>query len=198
MRLQRRKRPAALLDVFARARKLVGARRDLSLDIVGDGPELARVERRCRAMGSSVRLHGRVEAAAIAELYARSDAFLLPTRLESFGIAALEARSAGLPVVALRDTGVADFVAHGYNGLLAYDDSGLARAIADLALDPELADRIRAHNLTVTPPFGWNDVATATLAQYARAIRLQQLAAARATEEGRVRRGTLRSYPGTP
>ena len=52
-----------------------------------------------------MRLAGRVDRAELTEIYRRADLFLAPAYLESFGIAALEARCAGLPVVAMRAPG---------------------------------------------------------------------------------------------
>src|SRR5206468_4260912 len=76
-------------------------------------------------------------------LLATSHFFVLPSKLEAFGIAALEARAAGLPVIAMREGGVGEFIGHGKEGLLAADDAQLADSILRLCVD-ELLRETRA------------------------------------------------------
>jgi glycosyltransferase involved in cell wall biosynthesis len=78
--------------------------------------------------------------------------------MESFGIAALEARCSGVPVLARRRTGIADFVEDGVNGRLADNDRELARALAEVAAAPELRRRMTEHNRAHVPETGWDDV----------------------------------------
>ena len=69
--------------------------------------------------------------------------FVAPADLESFGIAALEARCAGLPVVAKSSGGVREFVRDEVEGLLCDTDEDMVQALVRLALrrDPAPADR---------------------------------------------------------
>ena len=146
----------------------------ITLDIVGDGPERRVVERRARQAGvGRVRVLGRLPRERIPALFAEADAFVLPTRIESFGIAALEAMCAGLPVLARRDTGVEDFVEHGRNGLLGRSDRELADAVAALARNDELRAGIARINRELVPPYGWSDLVAQTLTLYERADALQ-------------------------
>ena len=82
--------------------------------IVGEGPERPRLERyravRSHGLAGSVELAGRRSREEIRDLYATADVFVAPANLESFGIAALEARCAGVPVVAFGHTGISEFV----------------------------------------------------------------------------------------
>ena len=83
----------------------------ITLTILGEGPERARVERHVREHDLGwVRLPGRVSREELRERYAASDVYLSPARLESFGIAALEARTVGLPVIGRSGSGVGEFV----------------------------------------------------------------------------------------
>jgi glycosyltransferase involved in cell wall biosynthesis len=160
MRLASRKRPLALLRMVRRARRALPAGVSLRLVLVGEGPMQARVEREVRRHGlaADVELPGRLDRAAIRELYRRADVYVAPATLESFGIAALEARCAGLPVLARRRTGIADFIAPGVEGLLARSDRALARDLALIAGDPALRGRITDHNRSVRPDAGWGEV----------------------------------------
>ena len=177
MRFAARKRPLAVLEVAARARELVGASGGggsgprMRLTLFGEGPERGRLERFAAQhdMTDWVTLPGRLGRDQLRDRYWHSDIYLTPARLEAFGIAALEARTAGLPVVARRDTGVGDFVVDGVNGLLGADDDALARGLARLLTDPELLGRITDTNRSVAPAQDWPSVAALAEDEYRRA-----------------------------
>ncbi len=170
-RLALRKRCLPLLEVLAAVRSRVPAPIRLRAVVAGDGPLRARMQRRVgRAdLHGWVELPGRLPPAAIRELYRRADVFLAAGILESFGIAALEARAAGVPVVARRGTGVAEFVTDGRHGLLAGDDEGLAEAAATLAVDPERRTSMAAQSRYEPPPTTWPEVLRRCAAAYAAA-----------------------------
>jgi glycosyltransferase involved in cell wall biosynthesis len=159
MRLMPRKRPLQLLRIFRRAAALVPSR-DLRLVIVGGGPLARRLARRVERYGLAdrVRLTGRIPRGDILSELAAAHLYVAPAPKESFGIAALEARCAGLPVVASRRSGVVEFIRDRVDGLLVDGDEQMAVAIAELAADPHLRGRITAHNRRVRPPFDWPTV----------------------------------------
>jgi glycosyltransferase involved in cell wall biosynthesis len=111
-----------------------------------------------------------VRRTSVRDRYATADVYISPARLESFGIAALEARTSGLPVVARSGSGVGEFVIDGVNGFLAEDDESMAAALARLASDDGLRDRMRAHNLDQAPAQDWPRVAELAEAEYLRAV----------------------------
>ena len=162
MRLAHRKRPHQLLQMMRQAREQVPDDIRLELVIIGDGPRRPAIERDIRRHGMSdwVTLTGRATHQQIRHIYADVDFAVAPATLESFGIAALEARCAGLPVVAHASSGVRDFVSHGREGLLAVGDDDMARCIAQLASSPDLLAAMRAHNRNSAPDLdlGWPDV----------------------------------------
>ncbi len=168
MRLALRKRPRALLKVVKAARVRLPASVRLRVVIVGDGPQRRALERRITRSGlhDCVELVGRLEHEEIRELYRRADLYVAPATLESFGIAALEARCAGLPVIARRGTGIADFISHGEHGLLAASDVGLEAALIDLASSPQRRSAMAAHNRASAPQTGWSEVLNRTEAAY--------------------------------
>lgn len=177
MRLSVRKRPLPLLRIVAAARRRLAAEQpglDLRLAVFGDGKLRPRMQRWVRRhdLTGAVRLAGRVDRSALLSEYAGADLFLAPAFLESFGIAALEARCAGVPVVAMRDTGVTEFVADGREGLIVDGDDGMVDAIVRLAVDTDLRARIRAHNRATAPPTAWATVLDRLDEQYARAAGL--------------------------
>jgi glycosyltransferase involved in cell wall biosynthesis len=170
MRLASRKRPLPLLDVVRRAESLAG-RDALTLTILGEGPDRARIEAYVREHHLSwVRLPGRVSRDELRAVYAGSDVYLSPAHLESFGIAALEARTVGLPVLGRVGSGVGEFVQHGVNGLVVESDSEMAHAIARLAREPDVVARMRDWNVAHPPTQDWATVAGLTVREYERAI----------------------------
>jgi glycosyltransferase involved in cell wall biosynthesis len=172
MRLVPRKRPIQLLRILRRARNALGPSRPMRAVIVGEGAERGSMERYVHRHGMTgwVDLPGRLERPAIRELFARADMFVAPAILESFGIAALEARCAGLPVVARTEGGIGEFVGDGEEGLLASSDRGMADAIVRLATDSGLREAIATRNRTVASPVAWPDVLRRTEEIYDLAI----------------------------
>ncbi|OFE14848.1 glycosyl transferase [Humibacillus sp. DSM 29435] len=172
MRLAARKRPGALVDLVAEAERRSG-RGSLSLTILGEGPDRHKVEASVRDKGLDwVTLPGRVTRDELRQRYAGSDVYLSPARLESFGIAALEARTVGLPVIGRSGSGVGEFVTHGVNGLVVDSDSAMAAAIAHLADHPDDVSRMRAFNVENPPDQRWAAVVAIAVGEYERAIAL--------------------------
>jgi len=169
MRLAPRKRAVPLVQILARAQATL-APIEVRATIVGDGPTRASAERAARSLlPGAVTFTGRLDRAGILRAFSRSDVFCLPSVREAFGLAALEARTAGLPVIARSQSGAVDFVTEGVTGLLAEDDGGMAAALVRLAYDRELLARISAHNRAVPPTQQWPRVLELTRAAYAAA-----------------------------
>lgn len=160
MRLAARKRPRALLKAFRQALDQLPDGVRLRLVVIGDGPLRPRLARDIARLGldDHVELRGAQRRDQIRELYRRADLYIAPAVLESFGIAALEARSAGLPVIAREQTGIADFIRHREHGLLAADDAGLAAALVELAREPRMRARMSATSRASAPEWGWDEV----------------------------------------
>lgn len=173
MRLHRKKRGRQLLRAFAAATR--GASGRVRLVIVGDGPErgaLLRdiVDLGLRAGAATAEVRGWLPATGLRQLYAESDGFVMASVHESFGIAALEARAAGLPVIARR-SGNTEFLDHDGNALLANDDAALVDAIAAFVHDPVLRGRLSSREGDLSR-FDWPAVVAAHRCEYERAIRL--------------------------
>lgn len=169
MRFTPRKRPLAVIDIVRRAR----ARSDvpITVEICGGGPLLPLVRAVVARRGWSdwVSLPGRVPRERLVEHYRAADVYLASSRFESFGIAALEGRTVGLPVVALAGSGAEDFISDGVTGLVRSGDSGLVDGLVELAGDRGLVRRLRAHNESVPPQQDWANVVRAVEAEYGRA-----------------------------
>lgn len=174
MRLARRKRPLPFASMLRRVRAGVPAEIDLRATIIGDGPkrdDLRRYLGRHR-MDSWVDTPGQLERSEIRREFARSSFYVAPARLESFGIAALEARTSGLPIVASSRSGVGEFVTDGRDGLLVDGDEAMTRAMIELVTNDECRRALTNAARGSAPDFGWEAGVYRSLDAYARAAAL--------------------------
>jgi glycosyltransferase involved in cell wall biosynthesis len=175
MRLAPRKRPMQLLKMLRRVVSRLDHDITLRVVIIGEGPEQPQLEKFLRGNGLTevVELVGRRSREEIREIFSRSDVFVAPANLESFGIAALEARCAGLPVVAKARTGIREFVVHGREGLLASTDADMVDQITRIVRDRELRLLITKNNREHPSPVDWSEVVVRNVAAYRAAIDLR-------------------------
>jgi len=108
------KRIPDVVEVFARINREVPSR----LILVGDGPERPRGVERAEELGVSDKVLFLGKHQSVDELLACADLFLLPSKNESFGLAALEALACGTPVIASNMGGIPEVVVHGETGFL--------------------------------------------------------------------------------
>ncbi len=108
------KRVLDVVEVFHRVRAVMPAR----LLLVGDGPDRPKVEQHCRECGTCETITFIGNLPLVEEVLVGADLFLLPSETESFGLAALEALSCEVPVLATNVGGLPEVVVHGENGLL--------------------------------------------------------------------------------
>lgn len=152
-RLAPRKQPIALLQALEAARRQLAPRVTLHATVAGTGPAAPMMRRYLHkhAMTDWVRLTGRLDRDNVRALLATADLFLNATVLESFGIATLEARTAGVPVIARAGNGVADYIRHGREGLLCNNMNEFVEGLVWLATDDQARQRIHNHNRTTQP-----------------------------------------------
>jgi N-acetyl-alpha-D-glucosaminyl L-malate synthase BshA len=136
------KRVDDVIRIFAEVHKR--ASRPTALLLVGDGPERSRAEALVRqlGLGGAVAFLGKM--VSFVEVLQASDVFLLPSESESFGLAALEALSCGVPVVASHVGGLPEVVPDGEVGYLAPvgDVATMADRVLRLLGDPALYRRL--------------------------------------------------------
>jgi len=129
------KRVLDVVQIFERVAREV----DTRLLLVGDGPERAQVEQYCREQRNCDRILFAGSTTSIEEVLVGADLFLLPSETESFGLAALEAMSCKVPVIATSVGGLPEVVEDGVTGFLrpVGDVEGMAAAALSLLRDPE-------------------------------------------------------------
>ncbi len=110
------KRPVDCVEILA---KVLRKGADARLVMVGDGPEFSAVVHRAKSLNVSERLEMVGKQANISDYVGIADISLLPSELESFGLAALEAQACEVPVVASRVGGIPEVVTDGETGFLS-------------------------------------------------------------------------------
>ncbi len=110
------KRPADCVEILAKVLQKGGNAR---LVMVGDGPEYSAVHHRARVLNVLDKTEFVGKQAKIADYLGVSDVSLLPSELESFGLAALEAQACELPVVASRVGGIPEVINDGETGFMS-------------------------------------------------------------------------------
>lgn len=132
-----------LVEAYARLRADGLA---VSLAIVGDGRDEDRLRSTVSHMGlAGVTFAGFKQLEQLPEWYAAADVLVFPTRGDPYGMVVDEAMAAGLPVISTASAGeIGSRVVEGETGLLVppEDPRALARAMAQLALDPAEARRM--------------------------------------------------------
>jgi N-acetyl-alpha-D-glucosaminyl L-malate synthase BshA len=109
------KRITDVIEIFAAVRTKMPAK----LVMIGDGPERGAAEWLVRQKGLARDVHFLGKQNEVHEKLSAADLFLLPSDLESFGLAALEAMACEVPVVASNVGGLPEVVTHGEDGYLA-------------------------------------------------------------------------------
>lgn len=167
MRVARRKRPHQLLRMFDALRESTAT--PVELVIVGDGPLRPTVERSIRGAGlrSAVTITGRLEPADVLSCLAGGDLYVAPALLESFGLAALEARCVGLPVVGHSASGMTEFVRDGVEGWLCASDTEMVERLRQLVDDADLRREISDHNRMTPSQLTWPNALEHNDAAYA-------------------------------
>lgn len=134
------KRVEDVIHVFGEVRRTMPS----LLVLIGDGPERSRIERLVREMNLTGSVCFLGKQLNFVEVLQNADVFLLPSQTESFGLAALEALSCGVPVIASRVGGVPEVVVDGEIGFLheVGDISGMARSALRLLQDASLYERM--------------------------------------------------------
>jgi N-acetyl-alpha-D-glucosaminyl L-malate synthase BshA len=129
------KRVADVVQIFARVARELPAR----LALIGDGPDRSTAEWLAHSLGIHDRIHFLGKQDRVNELLPLADLMLMPSEMESFGLAALEAMACQTPAIATTVGGVPELIDDGINGLLFPVGDVEAMGAASIALlnDPE-------------------------------------------------------------
>jgi len=127
------KRINDVIEIFDRVQKHVPSR----LLLMGDGPERSQAEWLVNQKGLRKKVNFLGKEDRIYEKLSFSDLMLMPSELESFGLAALEAMACEVPTIATAVGGVPEVIEHGRNGFLAPvgDVESMSRYAIDILSD---------------------------------------------------------------
>lgn len=133
------KRVGDVLRMFDIVRKKIPAR----LILIGDGPERSNIDKLCRELDTCSQITSLGKVSEPGSFLSIADLFVLPSETESFGLAALEAMAAGVPVISTNTGGLPEINKGGYSGMLSNvgDVENMAKnALYILESDERLAE----------------------------------------------------------
>ena len=130
------KRVTDVVEIFDRVQKKIPAR----LMMIGDGPDRRAAERLACQRGIHGKIHFLGKQELVHEKLATADVMLLPSEMESFGLAALEAMACEVVPVASRVGGVPEVIDDGINGCLepAGDVDAMSARVLEVLSDDAL------------------------------------------------------------
>lgn len=165
------KRVPDVVKVFAKVRQQIPSK----LLLVGDGPDRPAIECLCRELGicEDVRFVGKQEQ--LEDVMSISDLFLLPSDYESFGLAALEAMAAQVPVISSNAGGLPEINIPGQTGYMSNvgDVDGMAAHAIKLLQDDELLAKLRKGALAQAQRFHINNIIPQYEALYEQVLQQQ-------------------------
>lgn len=167
-RLVREKGVQVLLDATP---EIMAHRPKTKIVIAGKGPHEGALRHQVKSIGIANRVYftGYIDDETRNSLYSWASVAVFPSLYEPFGIVALEAMAARVPVVVSDSGGLGEIVRHGFDGLKAYP--GNSKSLADMVLwllnDNNLAEKIKNQAYRrVVEDFNWKEIARQTREVY--------------------------------
>lgn len=153
-RLSIQKRPERLIEALSLVKN-----HQLTLDMVGDGEDRAKLESLTRKLGlKNIKFHGSLHGDLLLDAYRNADVFILPSDREGMSLALLEAMAAGLPIIASDVLGITELIDD--VGILVKNPSPetFARAIDELASQPQELRNLSELSLKKAQNYSWEEV----------------------------------------
>lgn len=136
-----------VLYLIGIVKQLLADHIDITLDIVGDGPELAKLRGDFIPFRKRVTIHGATPNASAQEILSRIEVLIMPSHFEGLPLVLLEAMSHGVVPVVSRLEGCTDFVVtDSHDGFLVQvgDEAGFVSALKQLAGNRDLLRKMSA------------------------------------------------------
>jgi glycogen(starch) synthase len=163
-RLVREKGVQVLLEA---APQIIAREPKVQFLIAGKGPmegELKQLARNLR-IDSHVQFLGYVDEEIKMNLYKQATVSVFPSLYEPFGIVALEAMAAGVPVIVSDTGGLGEIIKNGCTGLKVSPGNvdALAKSILQIFQDKDIAERLKVNSLSVVKnQYSWGNIAEKT------------------------------------
>ncbi|AKJ65359.1 glycosyltransferase [Kiritimatiella glycovorans] len=151
-RVSREKNLDVMLEAF---RMLCDEGADADLAVVGDGPFAGELRRRYH--DSRIVFTGTLTGDRLSAAYASADAFVFPSRTDTFGNAVLEAHASGLPAIVSDCGGPQEIVGSHHSGIIVdtHTPDALAQSMRTLLRDRELYETLRSGALARARDSRW-------------------------------------------
>jgi glycogen synthase len=149
------------------------------LVIAGTGSEEPHLRSLVRDRGLENRVHfaGKLSSSQVAAMMKAAEVFVMPSRIEAFGIVVLEAWRARTPAIVSSNGGTREFVEDGVTGLVVSptDPAVLAEAVDKLLVDERLRSRLAHAAAERLPAFEWSKISQQYEVVYALATSTDRL-----------------------
>jgi len=159
-RLEKVKGHTHLINAFAQVKKEIP---QIRLILVGEGSERSNLEKQADELGvrGAIEFAGEIPHNDLPRWYHKADVFVMPSLSEGFGITAIEAMSAEIPVIASRVGGLLDIIEDGKNGEFAEagNSRDIARAIYFLYATPQKARILARYGINKAQEYSWDQIA---------------------------------------
>jgi len=155
--------------------KILEGYHDTKLIIAGKGGMIDELRREAEALGLGDKVYfaGYMGYKDVGKMYKAADIAVFPSTYEPFGIVALEAMLAEIPVVVSDIGGLNEIVDHKQNGMKTYagNANSIADAILEILYNPQLsANMVKKAKAKVRSEYNWNKIAQDTHFIYQKAI----------------------------
>ena len=162
------KRVRDVVDVFIRIANQMPAK----LLLIGDGPERPELESYTRSLSlcNDIKFLGKQEQ--IEDILPIADLFLLPSEYESFGLSALEAMAAEVPVISTNAGGLPEININGFSGFMSNvgDIEDMSKNAISILSDPLIHQQFKTNAFTQAKRFGINSIVPQYEALYERVM----------------------------
>ena len=138
------KRINDVIDIFYGINKKIKSK----LFMIGDGPEKKKAEKKVKSLGIKDKVVFFGKSNETNKILSFSDLFLLPSEIESFGLSALEAMAAGVPVISSDTGGIPEVNKHNFSGLLSKvgDTEKMINDAIDLLSDEKILNDFKKNS----------------------------------------------------
>ena len=155
--------------------KILDHYHDVKLVIAGKGGMLDELKAQANNLGISQKVYfaGYLNSKDVQKMYRCADISVFPSTYEPFGIVALEAMLAGVPVVVSDIGGLNEIVEHGVTGMKSYagNPNSIADSILTLLFDHKLCDQVvKNAKAKVKAEYNWSKITSDTFFTYQKAI----------------------------
>jgi N-acetyl-alpha-D-glucosaminyl L-malate synthase BshA len=162
------KRVKDVVEIFIRIAKEIPAK----LLLIGDGPERPELEAYTRSSSfcNDIKFLGKQEQ--IEDILPIADLFLLPSEYESFGLSALEAMAAEVPVISTNAGGLPEININGFSGFMSNvgDIEDMSKNAISILSDPLIHQQFKTNAFTQATRFGINTIVPQYEALYERVL----------------------------